>query len=105
MSELDSVKVSFTELEKHGFNVSAPLARINKLVALKDRQLKKMKEQKSLNKQMMAFKEEFDDMHYKLRQQEAMKEQICEMESFARDRGIELDNLEPEFKAISSAPC
>ena len=38
------------------------------------------------------------------RQQVALKEKICQMESCARDRGVELDNLESEFKATSSAP-
>ncbi|KAF3610011.1 hypothetical protein DY000_02050900 [Brassica cretica] len=40
MSQLDSLKASFAKLKKHGFNVSAPLTRINKLLALKDRQQK-----------------------------------------------------------------
>ncbi|CAN7110535.1 unnamed protein product [Brassica rapa subsp. narinosa] len=61
MSQLDSLKVSFAELEKHGFDVSAPLARINKLVALKDTQLKKMEEQNGFNRKIMALKEDFGE--------------------------------------------
>lgn len=101
MSQLDSLKVSFAELEKHGFNVSAPLARINKLVALNERQIKKMEEGNGFNRQIIALKEDFDEME---RQQVALKEKICQMESCARDRGIELDNLDSEFKATSSTP-
>ncbi|KAF8047091.1 hypothetical protein N665_3208s0001, partial [Sinapis alba] len=115
MSELNGLKVSLAELEKHGFNVSAPLARLNKLLSLKDRQLKKMEERNGFNRQIMALKKGCGEMEHKIleleRQQVALKEQrdaayqnVCEMESCARDSGIELDNLESEFKATSSAP-
>lgn len=108
MSQLDSFRVSFAKLRKYGFDVSAPLARINKLVALKDRQLKEMVEQKGLEGQMMALKHKIIELE---RQQAALKAQsetayqnLSQMESCARDRGIVLDNLESEFKATSSAP-
>ncbi|KAF3607969.1 hypothetical protein DY000_02050899 [Brassica cretica] len=39
------------------------------------------------------------------KQQVDLKEKICQMESCARERGVELDNLKSEFKATSSAPC
>ncbi|KAG5416537.1 hypothetical protein IGI04_004104 [Brassica rapa subsp. trilocularis] len=115
VSELNSLKVSFAELKKHGFEVSAPLARINKLLALKDRQLKTMEERNGLDREIMALKEGVGEMEHKIlemeRQLVALKEQrdaanqnICQMESCARDRGVELDNLESEFKATSSAP-
>ncbi|KAG2306458.1 hypothetical protein Bca4012_084524 [Brassica carinata] len=115
ISELNSLKASFAELKKHGFNVSAPLGRISKLLALKDRQLRTIEERNGFHGQIMALKGDFGEMERKIleleRQQVAMKEQrdvayqkICEMESCARDRGVELDNLESEFKATSSAP-
>lgn len=115
ISELNSLKASFAELEKHGFSVSAPLARINKLLALKETQLKKMEEQNGFNREIMALKEGVGEMEIKIleleRQQVALKEQrdaayqnVCQIESSARDNGIELDNLESEFKATSSAP-
>ncbi|CDY57645.1 BnaAnng14870D [Brassica napus] len=79
ISQLDSLKISFAELEKHGFDVSAPLARINKLVALKDTQLKKMEEQNGFNRKIMALKEDFGEMEHMIleleRQQVALKEQ------------------------------
>ncbi|KAJ0244526.1 Agenet-like domain-containing protein [Hirschfeldia incana] len=115
MSELNSLKASFAELDKHGFSVSAPLARINKLLALKDTQRKKMEERNGFDREIMALKEGVGEMEDKIleleRQQVALKEQrdaacqsICQIESSARDNGIELDNLESEFKATSSAP-
>ncbi|CAN6922413.1 unnamed protein product [Brassica oleracea] len=55
----------------------------------------------------MALKEEFGEMEHKIieleKQQVDLKEKICQMESCARERGVELDNLESEFKATSSA--
>ncbi|KAH0905165.1 LOW QUALITY PROTEIN: hypothetical protein HID58_044668 [Brassica napus] len=51
MSQLDSLKVSFAKLKKHGFDVSAPLTRINELLALKDRQQKAIKEKNGLDKE------------------------------------------------------
>ncbi|CAF2155582.1 BnaA01g33770D [Brassica napus] len=108
MSQLDSLKVSFAKLKKHGFDVSAPLTRINELLALKDRQQKAIKEKNGLDKEVIALKEEFGGMEDKIleleRQQVVLKEKICQMESCGRDRGVELDNLESEFKATSSAP-
>ena len=47
-----------------------------------------------LERQQLALKE----------QRDAVYQNICQMESFAKDNGIELDNLESEFKATSSAP-
>ncbi|RID79373.1 hypothetical protein BRARA_A02115 [Brassica rapa] len=90
MSQLDSLKVSFAELEKHGFDVSAPLARINKLKILVKMEHRILE----LERQQLALKE----------QRDAVYQNICQMESFAKDNGIELDNLESEFKATSSAP-
>ncbi|KAL0691803.1 hypothetical protein Bca4012_091482 [Brassica carinata] len=56
----------------------------------------------------MALKEEFGEMEHKIIELEKqlvdLKEKICQMESCARERGVELDNLESEFKATSSAP-
>ncbi|KAJ4886216.1 hypothetical protein Rs2_25964 [Raphanus sativus] len=115
ISELNSLKASLAELEKHGFSVSAPLARINKLLSLKETQLKKMEERNSFNREIMALEEGVGEMEHKIleleRQQVALKEQrdaayqnVCQIQSFARDNGIELDNLESEFKATSSAP-
>lgn len=115
ISELNSLKASLAELEKHGFSVSAPLARINKLLSLKETQLKKMEERNSFNREIMALEEGVGEMEHKIleleRQQVALKEQrdaayqnVCQIQSFARDNGIELDNLESEFKATSSTP-
>ncbi|KAJ0244527.1 hypothetical protein HA466_0191470 [Hirschfeldia incana] len=93
VSQLDSFRESLAKLQKHGFDISAPLARINKLLALKDKQLKEVEEKKGLDRQIMALKQEFMEMEHK----------ILELESCARDRGVVLDNLESEFKATSSA--
>ncbi|ESQ56247.1 hypothetical protein EUTSA_v10027025mg [Eutrema salsugineum] len=53
-SQLDSLKVSFTKLEKRGFDVTRPLSRIDKLLALKDRQLNILEERKGFNEEMMV---------------------------------------------------
>ncbi|CAH8285360.1 unnamed protein product [Eruca vesicaria subsp. sativa] len=108
ISQLDSFRVSFAKLEKHGFDVLGPMARINKLCALKDKQLKAMEEENGLKRQMMALKHKIVELE---RRQVALKEQtetayhnLSEMESCARDRGLVLENLESEFKATSSTP-
>ncbi|CAA7014834.1 unnamed protein product [Microthlaspi erraticum] len=56
ISQLDSLKDSFTELEKHGFDVTRPLSRIEKLLVLKDRQLNVLKKQKDLDKKIIVEK-------------------------------------------------
>ncbi|KAL0708121.1 hypothetical protein Bca4012_074547 [Brassica carinata] len=56
-----------------------------------DRQVKALEEKRSLEGQMMALKHKILELE---RQQVALKEKICQMESCARDRGVELDNLE-----------
>ena len=66
VSELNSLKASFAELKKHGFEVSAPLARISKLLALKDRQLKTMEERKGFDREIMALKEGVGEMEHKI---------------------------------------
>lgn len=53
VSQLDSLKDSFSKLEKHGFDVTRPLSRINKVLALKDRQLKILEERRGLDKERM----------------------------------------------------
>jgi hypothetical protein len=133
VSQLNSLKDSFSELEKHGFNVTTPLSRIDKLLALKDRQLYIMEELKGFDKEMTnefsKAKQEFDDMEQKIlevkhkiielqRQEAALKEQkeaekeqkdaawkkICQMESCAKDLNVELEDVEFEFETILSAP-
>lgn len=108
MSQLDSFRVSFTKLRKHGFDVSAPLARINKLLGIKVKQLKEMVERNGLEGEMMALKHKIVEVE---RQQVALREEsetayrnLSQMESRARDPGVVLDNLESEFRATSSAP-
>ncbi|KAG2314999.1 hypothetical protein Bca52824_018121 [Brassica carinata] len=54
VSQLDSLKESFTKLEKHGFDVTRPLSRINKLLTLKDRQLRILEERRGLDKERMV---------------------------------------------------
>ncbi|KAF8111796.1 hypothetical protein N665_0072s0010 [Sinapis alba] len=53
VSKLGTLKESFTKLEKHGFDVTRPLSRINKLLDLKDRQLKILEERRGLDKERM----------------------------------------------------
>ncbi|KAF2619574.1 hypothetical protein F2Q68_00039700 [Brassica cretica] len=53
VSQLDSLKDSFTKLEEHGFDVTRPLSRINKLLALKGRQLKILEGRRGLDKERM----------------------------------------------------
>lgn len=53
ISQLDSLKDSFTKLEEHGFDVTRPLSRINKLLALKGRQLKILEGRRGLDKERM----------------------------------------------------
>ncbi|CAH2048028.1 unnamed protein product [Thlaspi arvense] len=135
-SQLDSLKDSFTELEKHGFNVAAPLSRINKLLAFKDRQVRILETQESFYEEMTSesskkhkAEQEVSEMERKklevehkilelqiqevaLREDiEAAKERkdsaykkISQMESCARDLGVELENVEFEFETILSAP-
>lgn len=108
MSQLDSFRVSFAKLRKYGFHVSAPLARINKLLGIKGKQLKEMVERNDLEGEMMALKHKIVEVE---RQQVALREEsetayrnLSQMESRARDPGVVLDNLESEFRATSSAP-
>ncbi|XP_010458541.1 PREDICTED: DUF724 domain-containing protein 5-like [Camelina sativa] len=129
VSQLHSLKDSFSELEKYGFNVATALSRIDKLLALKDRQLNILEERKGLDKEMTdessnnrKAKLEFDEMERKilevkqkmlelLRQEAALKEKkdasnkkICQIGSCARDLGVELENVEFEFETTLSAP-
>ncbi|RID49940.1 hypothetical protein BRARA_H00702 [Brassica rapa] len=53
VSELDSLKDTFTKQEEHGFDVTRPLSRINKLLALKGRQLKILEGRRGLDKERM----------------------------------------------------
>ncbi|XP_056844994.1 DUF724 domain-containing protein 2 isoform X2 [Raphanus sativus] len=108
MSQLDSFRESFAELRKQGFDVSAPLARINKLLGIKSKQLKEMVKRNGLEGEMMALKHKIVELE---RQQVALREEsetayrnLSQMESRARDPGVVLDNLESEFRATSSAP-
>lgn len=50
VSQLNSLGVSFAELEKHGFDVEAPKLRINKLLSIQDSHAKMVEEMKCFEK-------------------------------------------------------
>ncbi|CAE5957192.1 unnamed protein product [Arabidopsis arenosa] len=129
VSQLHSLKDSFSELEKYGFSVTTALSRIDKLLALKDRQLDILEELKGFDKEMTdesssnrKAKQEFDKIERKIlelhRQEAALKKQkeaateqkdaaykkICQMESCVKDLDVELEGVEFEFETILSAP-
>ncbi|CAA7028013.1 unnamed protein product [Microthlaspi erraticum] len=73
ISELDSMKDSFTELEQHGFDVERPLLRIEKLLAFKDRRVNILKKREGFEEEMMVesskkreAEQEFSDMERKM---------------------------------------
>ncbi|CAL9214549.1 unnamed protein product [Arabidopsis halleri] len=129
VSQLNSLKDSFSELEKYGFSVTTALSRIDKLLALKDRQLNILEALKGFDKEMTdeyssnrKAKQEFDKIERKIlelhrqeaaleKQKEAATEQkdaaykkICQMESCVKDLDVELEGVEFEFETILSAP-
>ncbi|KAL0854586.1 hypothetical protein Bca101_059738 [Brassica carinata] len=129
VSQLDSLKESFTKLEKHGFDVTRPLSRINKLLTLKDRQLRILEERRGLDKERMVEsskrrKAEGKIAEVKLKildlqrqeaalmeKKEAAEEQIDQacrniwkVESCARDFVVKLEDVEFDFETILSAP-
>lgn len=93
LSQLHSLKDSFLELKKHGFNVTMALSRIDKLLSLKDRQLNILEELKGFDKERTnessnnrKATQEFDEMERNIlevkqkmlelqRQEAALKEQ------------------------------
>ncbi|KAJ0233128.1 Agenet-like domain-containing protein [Hirschfeldia incana] len=127
--ELDSLKDSFIKLENHGFDVTRPLSRIKKLLALKDRQLKILEGRRGLDKERMdesskrrEAERKIVDVKLKIlelqRQEAALKEkkeaaeeekeQACrnigKVESCARDLGEKLEDVEFDFETLLSAP-
>lgn len=129
VSQLGSLKDSFTKLEKHGFDVTRPLSRIDKLLALKDRQLKILEGRRGLDRERMVESSKrrkaegkIDEVKHKileLRRQEAAlrekkeaaeeeKDQACrnigKVESCARDLGVKLEDVEFDFETMLSAP-
>ncbi|CAH2079239.1 unnamed protein product [Thlaspi arvense] len=92
VSQLDSLRDSFTELEKHGFDVTRPLSRIKKLLALKDRQLNILEEQKGLDKERM------DDEYSKMRKagQEVSEKEVKMLE--VKHKILELQKQEAALR-------
>ncbi|KAJ4893021.1 hypothetical protein Rs2_19815 [Raphanus sativus] len=113
--KLNDLLVSFAELEKHGFDVEAPQAVINRVLSLKDVRDKKAEEQKRYEENIeeeesasLKLKERRAELRRKIseleRQEEAAEKKIAEMKAQTDVISREIEDVEVEFQKSISAP-
>ncbi|CDY25263.1 BnaA02g21930D [Brassica napus] len=108
ISSLNSLSDSFTELEKHGFDVKVPMLRISKLLSLIDRQAKKMEELEdcekvTAEKESTKVENERKILELQKLNEEADKE-IAQSKSCEATIGQQLDDVKLQFHTTASAP-
>ncbi|ESQ39368.1 hypothetical protein EUTSA_v10001344mg [Eutrema salsugineum] len=114
-STFNGLTVSFTELEKYGFDITAPQSRISKVLSLKDERAKKAEERQRCEnkigeeeKERLMLEEDLAELKRKVTVAEEKKDwsnkRIVEMRSSAGRIDQEIDALELEFQKIVSAP-
>ncbi|XP_010481842.1 PREDICTED: DUF724 domain-containing protein 1-like [Camelina sativa] len=119
--KLSSLSTSFAKLEKHGFNVTNPQARISKVLSLQVGRAKKAEERKCLKEKIEAeemerqkVEEEMAELERKrleLKRQEvvakekkeAVDKRIVDMKSCADTVDQEIEDVELEFQTLSAA--
>ncbi|KAJ4910132.1 hypothetical protein Rs2_04753 [Raphanus sativus] len=108
ITSLHSLRDSFTELEKHGFNVKVPMLRISKLLSLIDRQAKKMEELEctekvTAEKESIKLENERKILELQKLNEEADKE-IAQSKSCEATIGQQLEDVKLQFHTTASAP-
>ncbi|KFK28463.1 hypothetical protein AALP_AA8G517400 [Arabis alpina] len=114
-STLESLKECFFEIEEYGFDVKAPLSRINLLFSLKDSQMSTMEEIKAKEREMvedLSKKQKREEDLRELRRQivdlekkkKAMEKKIAEIQSCTSALDSKMQDMELEFTSIVSAP-
>lgn len=121
-SKLNSLSVSFAELEKHGFDVEAPQLRISKMLSLQDDRTKNTEKKKCFEKKIeeeesdtRKVEEELAELKLKLlelqrleavakEKREVGDKKLVEMKSSVETIGQKLEEVELEFKKTASAP-
>lgn len=99
---------SFAKLEKHGFDVKVPQARISKMFSLRDSKTKKMKELegiKKANAEKLSLKVENQRKFLELqRMNEELDKEIAQSKSCSVKIEQQLEDLELQFQTTASAP-
>ncbi|KAG2312322.1 hypothetical protein Bca52824_023879 [Brassica carinata] len=108
ISSLNSLRDSFAELEKHGFDVKVPMLRISKLLSLIDRQAKKMEELEvtekvTAEKESIKVENEFKILELQKLNEETDKE-IAQSKSCEATIGQQLEDVKLQFHKTASAP-
>ncbi|CAH8304866.1 unnamed protein product [Eruca vesicaria subsp. sativa] len=108
ISSLNSLRDSFAELEKHGFNVKVPMLRISKLLSLIDRQAKKMEELEGVEKvtaekERIKVENERKILELQKLNEEADKE-IAQSKSSEATIGQQLEDVKVQFHTTAAAP-
>ncbi|KAL0730779.1 hypothetical protein Bca4012_026873 [Brassica carinata] len=108
ISSLNSLRDSFAELEKHGFDVKVPTLRISKLLSLIDRQAKKMEELEVTEKvtaEKESIKVENERKILKLQKlNEETEKEIAQSKSCEATIGQQLEDVKLQFHTTASAP-
>ncbi|KAG2312321.1 hypothetical protein Bca52824_023878 [Brassica carinata] len=106
ISSLNSLRDSFAELEKHGFDVKVPMLRISKLLSLIDRQAKKM-EELEVTEKVTAEKESIKvENERKILELQKLNEEIDKeiAQSKSSTIGQQLEDVKLQFHKTASAP-
>ncbi|KFK37488.1 hypothetical protein AALP_AA4G263800 [Arabis alpina] len=114
-STLESLKECFFEIEEYGFDVKAPLSRINLLFSLKDSQVSTMEEIKAKEREMVEDLSKKQKLEEDLRElwrqivdleekKKAMEKKIAEIQSCTSALDSKMQDMELEFTSIVSAP-
>lgn len=103
ISSLTSLNNAFSELKKHGFDVTVPELRISKLLSLRDRQEKIMEELKGAEK--VTAEKESKKVENKLqRLNEEVDKEIDESKSCEAMIVHQLEDVRLQYHATAAAP-
>ncbi|CAA7014294.1 unnamed protein product [Microthlaspi erraticum] len=121
-STLERLRDCFAELDKYGFDVVTPISRIEMLLSLKDKQVKRLEElndkEKKMTEEVVKKEKVEEDLReverkiLELRRQEtelrgkkdASEKEIGEMQLCVSTLGKKVQDVEVEFQTIVSAP-
>ncbi|CAH2063098.1 unnamed protein product [Thlaspi arvense] len=122
ISGINRIKECFLQLEKHGFNVTAPISRIGKLLSIKESQTWALEELKVVEREITEqdtkrrkCEEDIEDISKKIvelqRQEALLKEEkvtkdkeIARMHTHALILDQKVQKVEQEFRSTVSAP-
>ncbi|WZY87456.1 hypothetical protein YC2023_044191 [Brassica napus] len=122
VSAINRIKESFLKLEKHGFDITAPLSRIEKLLSIKENQTWALEELQAAEREITEngnkrrkCEEDIELVSKKmveLQKQEAllkeakvtMDKDIARMHTYAAVLDQKVQNVEEEFQATVSLP-